>query len=177
MRNTSLRDLKLADLLSHLTEVEIINPKNDELVKSVLQQIGYDTRQPIEYTVSNHRDMQGKSAVGFQVIGEYNTDPKYKHFLDTVDRVVVAGLTDIHLARDMETLLGKRFIYRNEDETENKTRENDPRYYTPEQLAEMGFTGMEQDDEDYSEGVVDSDYDMITSQIMALEAIKKSLRG
>lgn len=177
MRQISMRDLKLADSLSHMSELEMLSPENEAALKEVLAEIGFNVQQPINFIPCLHRDMKQHAAVGFLVTGEYNVDRKYNKFIDTTDRVVIVGMQDPSLAKDMLEIMGKKFSYKNEDETENKTRENDARYYTPEQLAELGYTGMEQDDEDYSEGAVDSDYDMITSQIMALEAIKKSLRG
>ena len=93
MRNISLRDLMLADSLSHIkSEVELINPKNDVVVNYVLTEIGFDVRQPVEYIPSFHRDMQGKAAVGYQAVGEYMVDPRYNKFIDTMDRIIVAGL-------------------------------------------------------------------------------------
>lgn len=176
MRNVSLRDLKLADTLSHLNEIEMIHPENDALVHEVLRQIGFDTRQGIEYIPSYHRDMTGKAAVGFQAVGEYKVDPKYNKFIDITDRVVVAGMTDINLAKDMAELMGKRYNYNNQDyeDGKGKKRSNDPRYYSDEELLEMGYT--EPEEEDVCD-VVEDNCEAIESQIKALEEIKVMLRG
>lgn len=176
MRNISLRDLKLADSLAHLNEVEMIHPSNDALVNSVLESIGFNTKQGVQYVASLHRDMQGKAAVGFQAIGEYNVDPKYRGFIDTIDRVIVAGLTDISLAKDMAELMGKRYNYKNQDEEDVKKNKkpNDPRYYSDSELLEMGYTSGDEEDE-YEE--TEPDCELITSQINALNEIKIAVRG
>ncbi len=182
MRNTSLRDLKLADTIAHMSELDMIHPNNDKVIKAVLETIGYDVKQKIDFIPSYHRDMQGKAAVGFQVLGEYNLDPKYDKFVDTIDRVVKAGYTDPHLARDMAELMGKRFSYKNEDEIDVKSNlEDDPRYYTEAEKKAMGFTGFDEDssEEDFlsEHGGAERDCDMISSQIAALQALKVAVRG
>lgn len=180
MRNTSLRDLKLADSLSHMTEVQMINPANDNIVKEVLAEIGYDVTKGISYIPSYHRDMQGKAAVGFQVIGEYHRDKKYHKFVDTFDRVVMAGLSDVHLAKDMAELLGKRFVYKNDDEAPARGLVDDPRYFSEAELYALGYTGFEDDTEDsflQDHGGPESDWEMINSQVEALIAVRISLRG
>ena len=176
MRNISLRDLKLADSLSHLNEIELIHPQNEDKVKAVLAQIGFDVRQKIDFIPSYHRDMSGKAEVGFQVIGEYDVDPKYNKFIDTIDRVVVAGYTDINLAKDMAELMGRKFNYKNEDEGDYKAgrKPADPRYYSEEELLELGYTTGE--DEDVYDDV-DNSCEALTSQIEALQTVKEMLRG
>ena len=182
MRNTSLRDLKLADTLSHLSELDMINPANDSTVKYVLAAIGYDVSKTIDYVPSFHRDRQNKAAVGFQVIGEYSTDPKFKSFLDSFDRIVVAGMTDPSLARELAEIAGKRFTYTNDDETDVRSpRVPDARYYSDDELKELGFTGFEDDNSEDSflaeHGGAESDCDMISSQIAALQSLKIAIRG
>lgn len=182
VRNTSLRDLKLADTLSHLSELEMINPANDSLVKAALEIIGYDITKRIDYVPSFHRDRQHKKAVGFQVIGEYSTDPKYKHFLDAFDRIVVCGMTDPSLARELAEIAGKRFTYTNDDEADTRSpRVPDARYYSDEKLKELGFTGFDDDNSEDSflaeHGGAESDCDMISSQIAALQSLKIAIRG
>jgi len=177
MRALSLRDLLLADELSHIrNEVELIHPNNDAIVKYVLQGIGFDTSREINYEASYHRDMQGKAAVGFRVLGEYDTDLKYKEFLTTDDRVVQAYMKDVSLGKEMEILLGKRFGYKNEDNEydigSKRKKPSDPRYYSDDQLLEMGYDDA--DYEDYEE--VDME-DELTQQIKVLEDIKVVLRG
>lgn len=176
MRAISLRDLMLADELSHIkNEVELIHPRNDSIVKYVLQGVGFDTSQPIEYIASYHRDMQNKAAVGFRVVGEYDTHPQYKQFLTPDDRIVLAGMEDISLGKELSLIMGRRFNYHNEDEYEigaKRKKPSDPRYFTDAELLEMGYS--EGDDEDYEEVGLE---DELTQQITTLENIKNSIRG
>ena len=179
MRNISLRDLMYGvDSLSDIkSEIDLINPANDERIKAVLEEIGFNTKQGIDYIPSNHRDMRNNVAVGFQVVGEYNTDPSMKHFLDTTDRIVVAGMTDVHLAKDMAELMGKRYTYKNQDEDDIKERKrpNDPRYYSEEELIEMGYTSGNENEIEYDD--VETNCDSISSQIAALQIAKELIRG
>lgn len=175
-RVLSLRDLRLADSLKHLNELDIIHPKNDKLVCEVLEMIGFNTKQGIDYIASNHRDLQNKTGVGFQVIGEYNVDPKYRNFVDTVDRIIICGLTDITLAKDMANLMGRSYANNKQQDTDGKSRKkpDDPRYYSEEQLLEMGYTTGDEEEEYES---VEEDYELVTSQINTLNEIKVTLRG
>lgn len=179
MRNISLRDLMLAEELSSIkNEIVLINPNNDKLVFSVLQQIGFDTKQEVNYVPSLHRDMQGKIAVGFQAVGEYDTDTKYRPFIDTLDRVIISGMRDISLAKDLIELMGKRYPYRNDDEAEGKSRKrnNDPRYYSDQELLDMGYTSGEEDEEETVE-YVQEDYETVSKMIKTLEEVRDQIRG
>lgn len=177
MRNISLRSLMLAEELSHIkNEVELIHPSNDEVVKKVLAAIGFDVRHGVEYIPSFHRDMSGKAAIGYQAVGEYNVDPKYNKFIDTLDRVIVAGLTDASLAREMSNLLGKRLSYKNDDPLGDARERvlDDPRYYSEAELLELGYT-MGSDEPEYD--AVEDDYESISAQIKVLEDVRDSVRG
>lgn len=175
MRNISLRDLMLA-LPQFKNEIEVIHPDNDEVVFAALDAIGFDSRRGIEYIPSNHRDMQGGEGVGFQAVGEYNPDPKFKKYLDTIDRVIVAGMTDISLAKDMAELMGKRFNYNNQDEeVVSRKRPNDPRYYSEQELLDMGYS--EGDEVEEYDGEVMENQNSISEQIATLEAVRVMLRG
>lgn len=175
MRNCSARDLLLA-LPHYKNEFDIINRANDTEVYEVLDAIGIDTLRGIGYAVNLHRDMQGKIAVGFILSGEYNRDPKYKNFLDTTDRVILASMDDPSLGRDMIELMGRRYNYKNDDEPEVKVKaEYDSRYYSPEQLLALGYTG-EPEEEEY-DGTVSENYDVITSQIKTMSQLLSIARS
>lgn len=168
MRAISLRDVLVAEELSHIkNEIELIHPDNDELVKSVLEQVGFDVRHGIQYIPSLHRDMQNKVAVGFQAIGEYSTDPKYKQFMDTFDRVVIAGMQDASLGREMAYMMGQQFKFNDDPEADVKS-------YTEAELNAMGFTDGNEDE------YVDDDpedSDRISREIEQLKMICVSIRG
>lgn len=175
MRSISARDT-LKALPHYKNEFDIIDPKNDAEVYAVLEAIGMDTRKGVGYDVALHRDMGNTVAVGYMLSSEYSTDSKYKDFLDTTDRIVVAGMLDPSLAREMEEIRGRKYNYRNEEETEVKLRKpNDPRYYTEEQLIEMGYTGGEEEDE--YDGTVSDNYDVVSQQIETMKALLKIARG
>jgi hypothetical protein len=178
MRNISAKDL-LQALPHYKNEFDIINPANDTEVYAVLEAIGMDTRKGVQYDVALHRSMSDPKnpAVGYILSAGYSTDPKFKNFLDTTDRIVVAGMIDPSLAREMEEIRGKRFGYRNDEELEQKvkTPKDDARYYSEEELKEMGYTGGEE--EDTYDGDVSDNYDVVSSQIELFKTLLVAARG
>lgn len=164
------------------SEVEMIRPENDVEIYKVLEAVGFDIKKRISYDVALHRDRQNKTGVGFMAVGEFSTDPKYKGFLDSFERIVVAGMSDPSLGRELAEIAGKRFTYTNADETDVKNpRVADPRYYSDDELRELGFTGFDDEDPEAEfladHGGAESDCDMIESQIAALTALRISIRG
>lgn len=174
-RVLSARDV-LKALPHYKNEFDVIDPKNDSEVYAVLEAVGMDTRKGVSYDVALHRDLSNTVAVGFMLSAEYNTDSKFKNFLDTTDRIVVAGMLDPSLAREMEEIRGRRFAYRNDEEVEHKSsKPNDPRYYTDEQLKEMGYTSG--DEEEEYDGDVTDNYEVLSSQIETMKQLLKIARG
>lgn len=173
----SVRDLMLCEELSHIpNEVSLLHPDNDALVASLLEQVGFNIKKEWTYIPSLHRDMREKAQVGFQIVGEYNTDPKYRHLLDMTDKIVVAGMVDPSLAKEMLEIMGKRFQYKNDEEdVKSRKRPNDPRYYSEEELLEMGYSTGEDEEEVYEDE--DDSCNSVTSQIAALQSIKVAIRG
>lgn len=179
MRATSLRDIMLADNLKHIvSEVLLIDPKNDSEVLVVLEQIGYDIKQPFEYVPSRHRDMNNKVAVGFMVVGEYSREPKYRHFLDTTDRVIVAGMADPSLGREMSAMQGRKNTYKSEDKWDDGSRakKDDPRYYSEAELLEFGFTTGEEEGDEFSGEYLEKDWEETLRAIKQLEEIRDDVR-
>lgn len=177
MRNISAKDL-LQALPHYKNEFEIIDKSNDAEVYSVLEAIGMDTRKGVQYDVALHRSMSDPKhpAVGYILSADYSTDPKYKKFLDVTDRIVVQGMVDPSMAKAMEEIRGRRFNYRNEDELEFKQKKpNDPRYYSEEQLIEMGYTSGEE--EDSYDGETSDNYDVVSSQIELFKTLLFAARG
>lgn len=162
MRSLSVRDLLVAEELSHIkNEIDLIHPQNDELVKFILHQIGFDTRHEIQYIPSLHRDLKGKVAVGFQVVGEYSTDHKYRKFMDTLDRVIICGMKDISLGRELAAMMGSQLQYHNDPEADN---------VSDAELENMGFTEGDGGD-DAQEG-----YEELRREIEQLKMICASIR-
>jgi hypothetical protein len=172
MRATSLRDLMVAECLAHIpSEAMLVSPENDKLVASVLEQIGYDVKQKWEYIPSRHRDMQNKIDVGYMVVGEFSRDPKYRHFLDTTDRIICAGATDASMAVEMSNLLGKKHTYRGDEKWDDGSRAavDDPRYFSDSELLALGFT---QEDEEAIAGsgdYIEEDWEDNLRNIKALD--------
>lgn len=174
-RVISCRDLLLAEELSHIkNQIELIHPKNDDLVKSILNEIGFDTRHVFEYLASNHRDMQGNTGIGFICIGDINRDKRFKQFLDTHLRIVAAGIGDISLGKEMASLQGRSYNYnKNENEDSGKKRKKPSTDdFTDEDLLEMGYTTGDESDE-----YVEPDYEENLAELKQLENLKNLIRS
>lgn len=77
MKTISVRDLLLLPELSHLNEFSLIDPNNDELVKTYLHELGFDLAQPVEYIPCKHRTLQGKVVVSYLLSGELNMSEEF----------------------------------------------------------------------------------------------------
>jgi hypothetical protein len=147
-------------------------------VYAVLEAIGMDTRKGVQYDVALHRSMVDPKnpAVGYILSADYSVDSKFKDFLDTTDRIVVAGMVDPSLARQMEEIRGKRFSYVNAEEIDFKDHVvEDARYYSKEKLLEMGYTGEPEEDE--YDGQVSDNYETVASHIQVMKDILIAARG
>jgi hypothetical protein len=176
----SLRDLMLCEELAGIkNEIELIHPSNDNLVNSLLVQIGFDIKKNILYEASKHRDLTGKVAIGFCACGEYSTDPQYKKFLDVTERTVVAGMVDPSLGREMAAMQGRKNLYRNDEDKwddGSRAKASDPRYYSEEQLLELGYTMGEEEELDggyYIEATWEEDLRAIKQLESVHDAIRK----
>jgi hypothetical protein len=177
MKVISFRDILICDELRHVkNEILLLHPDNDEIVKELVEQIGFDITQPISYEASKHRSLDGRVGVGFQVIGEYSRNKRYAKFLDTTDRIIVAGLSDVSLAREMNSIMGKRNTYSNEEESGvgSGNYKRDKRYYSEQELLDLGYSeDIEEDSTEYLE----DDWESVMAQIEQLENIKNQIRG
>lgn len=142
----------------------------DKLVLSCLEQLGFDTKQAIVYLPSKHRSMQGKVAVDFIACGEINRDKKYRHLLDTTQRIVAVGYSDASLAREMEDMLGRTRNYQPDDMVVGKMSKKE-REYRLENDIDLS------DEDEYDVEYIEDDYDMVLAQIKQLEEIRDTLRG
>jgi hypothetical protein len=155
MKVISFRDLKLADELKHLNEVEMLFPENDALMHEVLWQCGFDPAKEIEYVPSKHRDMQGKVAIGFQAIGSVCTSRKLLNSCvsDITDRMCAAAYTDPSLTRELASMMGNTINYK----------------------ALLEAEGVVEDEN--NEEPVEEDYEWTVQQIMQLQAVHDMIRG
>jgi hypothetical protein len=175
MKCLSARDV-LKALPHYKNEFQVIDPLNDLEVYAVLDAVGFDSKRGICYEAALHRDMAGVVAVGYRICGEYNTAPEFRKFHDMTDRLVIAYAEDPSLGRELDEIRGKRFDYKNKEEIEFKDKSfDDARYYSKEQLLEMGFTGDEE--EDTYDGQVAENYDVVSSQIELFKTLLVAARG
>lgn len=181
MRATSLRDIMLADSLKHIkSEVLLISPENDVAVLAVLAQIGYDVKQPFEYVPSKHRDLRNKIGIGFQVVGEYSRDPKFKSFLDTTDRVILAGMLDPSMGRELSTMQGRKNTYKGDDKWDDGSRAkaSDPRYFSDQELLDLGWTKGDDEDGEYASAeYIEETWEQDLRAIKQLQDVLDIVRG
>ena len=175
MKVLSARDV-LKALPHYTSEFQVIDPANDAEVYAVLDAVGFDSRRGISYEVALHRDMSNHVAIGFRLCGEYNMDPKFRKFHDLTDRLVIAYTQDPSLGRELDEIRGKRFSYNNKEELEGKAKKpvSDHKYYSEEELKEMGYTSGEEEEYD---GSISDDFETVAQQMDVLKAILFSARG
>ena len=177
--NISFVDLRLADTLSKFNSIEMLDPAKDGIVNAVLEQLGFDINKDIEYLPSKHRSMSGVVSIDFQACGEMNRDRKYNHLRDVTQRTVVAGMEDISLAREMALLQGNKATYRSDEKWDDGSRAkvSDPRYFSEEQLLELGFTTGEDENDPYESFYIEKNWEDDLRAIKLLEQIRDDIRG
>jgi hypothetical protein len=181
MKVLSFRDLMVCEELSHIkNEIELLHPSNDSLVNSLLVQIGFDVAREVFYEASKHRDLQGVVAVGFCACGEYARDVKYRQFLDTTDRIVIAGMNDPSLAREMALSQGTSHSYRNDDDKwddGSRAKKDDVRYYSDQELLDLGFTGDKEEIDEFEGEYIERDWEENLRAIQVLKETRDLIRG
>lgn len=154
MRTLSLRDVMLHEKLKGKNEIKIIHPSNDNLMREVLYDCGFDVKQGIAYIPSLHRDMQNKIAVGFQVVGELRKDREFINsgMCDVYELISIASETDVSLAKELCSLQDGRINYEAVDKNAKQ-------------------------DDDFPVCLVEPTEDFHARQIAQLENIRQLLRG
>ena len=110
MISISLSDLKLVTELSGLSEFEMIQIGNDELMAKYLYQIGMDCYDfPWIYTANKHRNMQGDVVTGYRVCGEIRCDGAYRdsYLADITARLIIVSYTDPSFMEEIAELSHK----------------------------------------------------------------------
>jgi hypothetical protein len=151
----SFRDLLLIPELKGYNEIELLDPKLDPLVNKYLGQLGFDLDYPIAYEPANHRDMQGKTGVGFRAVGEISINRAWINspLCDATERMIAAAHTDIGLARELAALMGNSITFKD---------------------AELDGTP---DEKEFPESQTEPDYEEKRAEIKQLEAIRDAIRG
>ena len=158
MRCLSLRDIKLHPKLVGLNEVQCIHPEMDVVMEQVLEELGYDVEYPVIYQASNHRDMQGKVAIGFQAIGELiiNRNVVNSGMYDLFEVIATTGYSDLSLTQELAKLQNTSMKYTDFIDEE---------------------TGGALAPEDFPECLKEPDEEFILIQIKQLNDIRDALRG
>ncbi len=111
MRVLSFSDIRaVVPYFMHMNEIEMLHPDHDIQMSIVLDAMGFDTNDGIEYIPTKHRNLQGNVVIGFRAVGHVN--PYNREFLnsrlaDNYDRMAAAGRAgDKSLARELAKLMG-----------------------------------------------------------------------
>jgi len=118
MKTVSVTDLMLIPELSHLRMIDFIDPRNDLLIAPYLRLLGFDTDYPVEYIPSQHRNMQGKVVIAYQIVGEIECNERFlsSSFATVEDRIIANGYKDLSLANQMSQALSTSRSYAGESE-------------------------------------------------------------
>jgi hypothetical protein len=103
MKTISVTDLKLIPELSHLRDIDFIDPANTELIKPFLKVLGFDLDYPVEFIPSQHRNLQNKVVISYQIVGEVECNAAFltSQWATAEDRMIAAGYRDLGLAKDL----------------------------------------------------------------------------
>jgi len=177
--NISFIDLRLADTLSKFNSIEMLDPAKDVLVNEVLAELGFDVTKAVEYLPSKHRTLGNEVVIDFQACGEMNLDRKYNHLRDVTMRTVACGMKDISLAREMALLQGNKATYRSDEKWDDGARAkvSDPRYFSEEQLLELGFTTGEDEVDPFEGEYIEKHWKDDLQAIKTLEDLRIMIRG
>ncbi len=168
MLSLSFTDLRLAEEFKNLNSIQILHPDKDELVKSVVVEFGFDIRHPLFYIPSKHRNLRGAIVIDFCVLGEISRDKRFRNKMDLISRIVVAGMTDPYLGKDMEELLGRTRSYNNEEISKPMSKKE--KQYRID-------NDFDNDEEEDSTEYVEEDYQETLEKIQQLADIRDHIRG
>lgn len=159
MISISVRDLLKIEELKHFNEVQLIHPSNDALVNKYLDELAFDIDYATAYLPSKHRDLTGKIAVGYRIVGELSINRKHINspYCGITERLVAASYTDTSLMKELAELAGKS---RNFDGYAGDDM--------PDGDDERALFPLDQQEPDYLE---------VAQQIKVLENIRDGIRG
>jgi hypothetical protein len=103
MKVISVTDLQLVPELSHLRQMDFIDPANTELLRPVLKTLGFDLEYPVQFIPSQHRNLQGKVVISYQIVGDVEINESFlsSEWATAEDRMIAAGYRDVGLAADL----------------------------------------------------------------------------
>lgn len=103
MNSISATDLVLIPELSHLKAIEMIDPKNADLILPYLKVLGCDADFPVQFVPCQHRNLQGKVVVSYLICWEVECNDAFlsSSFASREDRIIAAAYKDVGLAQDL----------------------------------------------------------------------------
>jgi hypothetical protein len=127
----------------------------DGIMFDLLESIGFDTQYAIQYYPANHRDMTGKTGVGFLATGEININRKHMKavYTDTITRLAATSYTDRSLTQELAGMMNNTLDFNS--------------------FNDVG----EEEDSNLFEDQLQPDYKYVAGQIKQLAEIRDSLRG
>lgn len=147
MYNISVSDLLKLDDFKHLNEVQLIHPKNDEKVLNHARTAGLDVTGGYCYEASQHKNMFGKTVVGYRLIGELRGDAAFRSnpFCTPEVRTLSHLRKDVSLTQEMVKLSGGGFSYgKNAEDDAEDTREYESLYEANWQALEREIAMLNQ---------------------------------
>lgn len=109
----SFTDLRLIKELSNLSDYDMLQLRNDNLMLKHLHTVGLDLDYGFAYVPSVHRNMQNKVVTSYRVCGDVRCDRNWRNgpMSSLTDRMVAAGFTDVSLAEELGMLTGLARMY------------------------------------------------------------------
>lgn len=143
----SVSDLLKLNDFKHLNEVQLIHPDNDEKVLNHARTAGMDICGGYEYSASQHKNMFGKTVVGYRLIGELTNTPSFRAspFCTPEVRTLSHLRKDVSLTQEMVKLSGGGFSYGKTSEEDVETeREYETMYEENWQALEREIAMLNQ---------------------------------
>lgn len=107
MVSYSLSDLKLISVFKDMSEFEMLEISNDNLMAEYLYKLGMDVpKEAFMYFPSFHRNLQNQIVLGFTVAGEVRQDEAYRNswMCSMTEKLLLACNDDVGLMREMTHL-------------------------------------------------------------------------
>ena len=120
----AVRELKKVNI----RPIDLLEIKNDHLVKEYLFTFGIDINQGIGFIYNKHRTLDNEVKEGYCYVGEIRTDDAFKRspFCDESDRLILAGMKDRSLMQELATMQNISGVFGNLKEQALEDKDDDP---------------------------------------------------
>jgi hypothetical protein len=99
--------MKLVSELSEMSEIEMVQIENDELMQKYFYQIGMDCYDfPFVYVPNKHRTLAGEVVTGFRCVGELRCDSAFRdsYLAGITERLIISSYLDTSLMLEIAEL-------------------------------------------------------------------------